>query len=139
MNTKPIYRVDTPDQQRLKIARIEIEAVLRKHDLAGVVVLHTPGMAEFFYDIRPTYSICWVDEEAYMVRIKSKLNQDHGGDAAEQRRDQQATANMTVALAQELWNAALLFRDVDHVVSTALRSEHTGRTFVADPAEKRRQ
>ena len=29
----------TPDQQRLKVARLEIEATLQKHDLAGVVLL----------------------------------------------------------------------------------------------------
>lgn len=36
---KRTYSIDAPDQARLKVARTEIEAVLRKHDLAGVVVL----------------------------------------------------------------------------------------------------
>jgi Domain of unknown function (DUF4326) len=40
---KRLYSIEAPDQQRLKVARVEIEAVIRKHDLAGVVVLHTPG------------------------------------------------------------------------------------------------
>lgn len=65
---KPTYSIDAPDQQRLKRARIEIEAVLQRHDLAGVVVLHTPGMSEFFYQITPSYSVCWIEEPALPAR-----------------------------------------------------------------------
>jgi hypothetical protein len=79
MIKKRTYSIEAPDQQRLKIARVEIEAVLKKHDLSGVVVLHTPGMAEFFYDIQPSYSCVWLDEAVPMLRIKSKVA-DYGGD-----------------------------------------------------------
>lgn len=130
---KPIYSIDAPDQRRLKIARLEIEAVLAKHDLAGVVVLHTPGLAEFFYNIQPSYSVCWVDETVPMVRIKSV--RDHAGSAAEQLHDQAATANMTVSLAGELGHTALMFLDIDRVVSRMLRAEHTQPAFVPDPSE----
>jgi hypothetical protein len=133
--TKRQYSIDAPDQQRLKTARIEIEAILRKHDIAGVVVLHTPGMAEFFYDIRPSYSVCWVDESVSMLRLKSKLERDHGGNREEQMREQAATANMTAGLAGELGRAALMFLDIDRVVSTKLRAEHTEPEFVPDPRE----
>lgn len=136
---KPTYSIDAPDQQRLKIARTKIEAVLAEHDLAGVVVLHTPGMAEFFYRITPSYSVCWIDEAAGILRLKSKLDSDHGGDVALQRHDQAATANMTAALAGELAHAALMFLEVGRVVSEKLRAEHTGPTFTPDPAESRRQ
>lgn len=133
--TKPTYSIEAPDQPRLKIARAEIEAVLQKHDLAGVVVLHTPGMSEFFYSITPSYSVCWVDEKSQILRLKSVRDRDHAGDAAEQLRDQAATANMTTSLAGELGHAALMFLDVDRVVSQALRAEHTGPEFVPDPLE----
>lgn len=133
---KPTYSIDAPDQQRLKIARLEIEAILANHDLAGVVVLHTPGMAEFFYNIQPSYSVCWVDETAGAVRIKSKRDRDHAGDASAQLHDQSATANMTASLAGELGRAALMFRDVDHIVSTALRAEHTAPVFVPASADR---
>lgn len=137
MNAKPIYSIDAPDQQRLKIARTKIEAVLAEHDLAGVCVLHTPGMAEFFYSIRPSYSVCWLDETAGAVRIKSKLDRDYGGDLHVQQRDQAATANMTASLAGRLGHAALMFLDVDRVVSDKLRAEHTSPEFVPDPNERR--
>jgi len=136
---KPTYSIDAPDQQRLKIARTKIEAVLAEHDLAGVIVLHTPGMAEFFYSITPSYSVCWIDEAAGILRLKSKLDLNHGGDAALQRHDQSATANMTASLASELGQAALMFSGVDSVVSGILRAEHTAPKFVEDPAERNRQ
>lgn len=133
--TKPTYSIEAPDQPRLKIARAEIEAVLQKHDLAGVVVLHTPGMAEFFYSITPSYSVCWIDEKSQILRLKSVRDRDHDGDPRKQLRDQAATANMTVSLAGELGKAALMFLDVDRIVSQALRAESTPGRFVPDPRE----
>lgn len=132
---KPLYSIDAPDQQRLKIARIKIESVLAEHDLAGVCVLHTPGMSEFFYRINTSYSVCWVDESVPMVRIKSKLDRDHDGDLARQKHDQVATANMTAALAVEIGNAALMFLSVDEFVSAGLRAESGTGQFVPDPRE----
>jgi len=134
---KPTYSIDAPDQQRLKRARIEIEAVLQRHDLAGVVVLHTPGMSEFFYQITPSYSVCWIEEPHYL-RVKS-LAANYGGDLAAQMRDQAATANMTAALAEDLGRAASMFRDVDDLVTAKLQAEHTGPSFVPDPMEAKRQ
>lgn len=134
---KPVYSCDAPDQARLKIARLEIEAVLARHDLAGVVVLHTPGMAEFFYRIRPSYSLLRFDEATGVLRIKSRLDRDHGGDAVLQQHDQTATANMTAALADNLWQAAKMFGEIDGYASKALRAEHTPASFVQDPGETR--
>lgn len=132
---KPRYDIDAPDQQRLKIARLEIEAILSKHDLAACVVLHTPGMSEFFYNLRPTYSVCWIDEKASAVRVKSNLERDHEGDAESQLRAQSATANMTAALAGELGHAARMFSHVDRIVTSALRAEHTPAVYVPDLQE----
>lgn len=134
--TKPVYSIDAPDQQRLKTARIEIEAVLKKHDLAGVVVLHTPGMGEFFYDIRPSYSVCWIDESVPMVRLKSKLDSDHGGSVGQQVHDQAATANMIAAIADNLSAAAHMFLGVQRIIDRASRAEHTRHGFVPDPREE---
>lgn len=135
--SKPTYSIDAPDQARLKIARTEIEAVLAKHDLAGVVVLHTPGMAEFFYNITPSYSVCWVDEKASALRIKSQLERDHAGDQVRQLHDQTATANMAAALAGELANASLMFAGIEAILTETLRAEHSPATFVPDAREVR--
>jgi hypothetical protein len=41
---------------KLRTAMEEIKAVIKKHDIAGVVVLHTPGYGEHFIKIDPSYS-----------------------------------------------------------------------------------
>lgn len=135
---KRTYSIDAPDQQRLKVARTEIEAILRKHDLAGVVVLHTPGMTEFFYDIRPSYSCAWIDEAQQMVRVKS-LGTDYGGNRQAQLHDQAATANLFHGLAADLASAAAMFVDVAGIVDRSTKAEHTAAKHVADPMEVRRQ
>lgn len=134
---KPIYSIDAPDQARLKVARTEIEAILRKHDLAGVVVLHMPGMTEFFYDIRPSYSCAWIDEEHQAVRIKS-IGADYGGDRQAQQHDLSATSNLFFAVASDLGNAAGLFAEVAGAVDLLTNAEHTAAVHVPDPAEQKR-
>lgn len=135
---KRTYSLDAPDQQRLKIARAEIEGVLKKHDLGAVVVLHTPGMTEFFYDITPSYSCCWIDEAAGQLRMKSRAA-DYGGDKDAQLRDQAATANMVHGLAEDLRSAAGMFGSIAPVLDRALRAEHTEAVHKPDPMEGRRQ
>lgn len=135
---KRTYSLDTPDQQRLKVARAEIEGVLKKHDLAGVVTLHTPGMTEFFYDITPSYSCVWIDEKASQLRVKSK-QADYAGDKEAQVRDQAASANMIHGLAQDLLSAASMFGSLAHFVSRTLNAEHTAATYRSDPMEARKQ
>jgi hypothetical protein len=135
---KRTYSLDAPDQQRLKVARTEIEAILKKHDLAGAVVLHTPGMTEFFYDVQPSYSCAWIDDAQQRVRVKS-LAADYGGDTAAQQHDQAATANLFHGLASDLSGAAMMFREVATFVDRATRAWHTAGQHVADPADGRRQ
>lgn len=136
---KPAYDITRPDQQRLKIARLEIEAVLKKHDLAGCVALHTPGMAEFFYDIRPSYSCAWIDDSVPMLRIKSKLV-DYDGDVARQKMEQACTAQMMRAMADCLSDAAVMFTGCAAVVDKAARViEHSRGDIVADPMESNKQ
>lgn len=135
---KRAYSLDVPDQQRLKLARAKIEGILKEHDLGAVVVLHTPGMAEFFYDVTPSYSCVWIDEAAGQLRAKSKLS-DYGGDRNAQVQDQAATSNMINALASELTSAAEMFASIAPFIDRALRAEHTEPTYTLDPMEGRRQ
>ncbi len=136
--SKRLYSIDAPDQLRLKVARAEIEAVLKKHDLAGAVVLHTPGMSEFFYDIQPSYSCVRIDEAAKSVHVKSKLA-EYGGDAVTQRHDQAASANMLRALYDGMENAALMFGFAAMYVDNAVAATHTEAVHTPDPMEARKQ
>jgi hypothetical protein len=56
---------------KLKVAAEEIKEILRKHDLAGAVSLHSPGHGEFFIHLNPSYSNAYMynDNE---VRFHSK-------------------------------------------------------------------
>ncbi len=135
---KPVYSVDAPDQERLKVARVEIEAVLRRHDLAGVVVLHTPGMTEFFYDIRPSYSCAWIDEAASTLRLKS-LAADYGGDVQTQLHDQAATANMMRGIFENMAGARDMFGYASALLDRATRAKHAPMKYVADAMEARKQ
>lgn len=47
---------------KLKIAMDEIKQVLKKHDIAGFVVLHTPGFTEYLNRVDPSYSSTFMDE-----------------------------------------------------------------------------
>lgn len=132
--SKPVYSIEAPDQARLKVARAEIEAIIQKHDLAGAVALHTPGMAEWFYQVNPSYSVLHVDEQAGTARVRSLLV-DYGGDRQAQLRDQACTANMVAALAANLRNGAGMFAFLQQVVDQAARAEHGPAGFVADPGE----
>lgn len=136
--SKPTYSCDAPDQARLKLARLEIEAVLQKHDLAGAVVLHTPGMSEWFYSIRPSYSCMWIDEAAGAARIKAKL-EDYSGDLTAQLHDIAATANMVAAIRSELGSGYGMFTLLQQIVDRATRATHGPATFVPDPNEGKRQ
>lgn len=131
------YSIDAPDQQRLKVARAEIEAVLKKYDLGGAAVLHTPGMAEFFYDLQPSYSCAWIDDKRAMVRVKS-LGTDYGGDRQAQLHDQAATANLLHSLADNLVSAAAMFTEVASIFDRLTRAVHTAPSHVAAPLEAKR-
>lgn len=132
------YSLEAPDQQRLKVARATIEGVLKEHDIAGVVILHTPGMTEFFYDVTPSYSRVWIDERAGMLRMKSKLS-EYGGDKAAQELDQRATANMVSTLADALERSRVMFYSMATLIDQLLDAQHTDTTYVPDPQEGNKQ
>lgn len=135
---KRTYSLSAPDQARLKIARTEIEALLKKHDLGGLVVLHTPGMCEFFYDIQPSYSCAWIDERFGGLRVQSK-RADYDGDLEAQRNDQAATAQLLRAFAEQTVRAAIMFTQVAEVADRLLQAEHSAGQLVPDPMEAKLQ
>lgn len=55
---------------KLKVAMEEIKSILKKNDVAGLVVLHTPGFSEYLLNIDPSYSIAWI-ENGKGLRVKT--------------------------------------------------------------------
>lgn len=134
MKAKPVYSIDAPDQRKLKVARAEIEAVMKKHDLAGAVVLHTPGMLETFWEITPSYSCCWVDVEQQAFRMRAKLA-DYK-DAAAHRHDVNASTNLVFGLAEELFHLCKMFVSMRDQMRVTLDVDEKPAVFVDDAAER---
>lgn len=119
-------------QQKLKDARAEIEAILKKHDVAGFVSLHAPGWGEVFWSMWPSYSILVGDFPS--IRIKSKLA-DYGGDVAKQVADQEATANMAHHLGMSLSECGMQFLDLSTALVHQLGVEHVEEGFEPQPSK----
>jgi hypothetical protein len=98
---------------KLKIAAEEIKDILRKHDIAGAVQLHTPGHGEFILHLNTSYSCAHLIEDGEL-HIYSKREQY---DSKEAQLQQQAnTSNMlkllfdcTMVNASSLRSASILF------------------------------
>ena len=121
---------DKTSSPKLKAVRAEIEALLKKHDVAGHVVLHTPGFGEVFAHLTPSYSK--ISGLLPTIRIRSKA-EDYGGDREAQRRHLEATANMVSTMATLLGQAALAFIDLSTVINTKTGAVHTDGKFTQDP------
>jgi hypothetical protein len=123
--------VSTLANKKLKAARADIEKVLRRHDIAGIVFLHTaPGSSEAFMRLDPSYSkLVGVPPT---VRLMSKLA-DYGGDERRQLEDLAATANMVHSLAVLCAQTAMPLLDLAQTIDTATGAEHTGLGFEPDP------
>lgn len=119
-------------QKKLKKARAEIEAVLKRHNIAGFVSLHAPGWGEVFWNIWPSYSILTGDFPE--IRIKSKAA-EYGGDTAKQQSDQANTAQMIHELARSMAGCGLQFLELANVLNVKLGAEHTDGEFVPDPSK----
>jgi hypothetical protein len=55
---------------KLKKAMEEIKSIVKRHDIAAHVVLHTPGHSEFWFEISPSYSCAKLEGDN--VRFKAK-------------------------------------------------------------------
>jgi hypothetical protein len=119
-------------QKKLKDARAEIEAVFKKHDIAGFVSLHAPGWNEVFWNIWPSYSNLVGDFPS--IRLKSKLV-DYAGDQAKQVADQQHTAQMAHVLGTSIGECAMQFLALADVLNAKLGAEHTKPVFHPDPSK----
>jgi hypothetical protein len=119
-------------QKKLKVARAEIEAVLKKHDIGGFVTLAAPGWGEVFWNIWPSFSILVGDFPA--IRIKSKAA-DYGGDTAKQAQHQAHTAQMIHHLATSMGGCGMQFLELAEVLNEKLGAEHTDKGFIPDPSK----
>jgi hypothetical protein len=89
---------------KLKTAMQEIKDILSKHDIAGVVVIHTPGHTEYLNKLNPTYSCVKVNGDE--LRFKSKLA-DYNGDKAAWKKKTTDSVDMMHGISTTLGNLAV--------------------------------
>jgi hypothetical protein len=59
---------------KLKTAAAEIEAILQRHDIAGIIMLNSLTHMEFLMCIAPSWSCCWIEdrgEAGKVMRVKA--------------------------------------------------------------------
>lgn len=57
---------------KLKVAMEEIKAILKKHDIAAAIALHTPGHGEFFMELEPSYSCAKLNHDNVHFKAKKE-------------------------------------------------------------------
>ncbi len=94
----------------------EIKEVLIRHDIAGFIVLHTPGHIEYLNHVTPSYSCAFVDEHPEKgsgIRVKLVTAEVGKEKAAELAN---GTANMITNFATIIGKHALLYMSADEMI-----------------------
>lgn len=108
---------------KLKKAMEEMKEILRKHDIAGVVVLHTPGHSEYLNHLNPSYSCASINGEG---NLDIKASSKHFSSDAERFNKIKDTSNMLHLLALPLSTCALNLMDASEKMDKTYPADHFG-------------
>jgi hypothetical protein len=89
---------------KLKKAIEEIKKILNENDIAGFVVLHTPGHSEYLNHVTTSYSCATVTPEGVRLRLKGS---EVGKERAKELAD--GTYNMITHLTQAIASNAEMY------------------------------
>lgn len=109
---------------KLKKAMVAIKAILKEYDIAGLVVIHTPGHSEYLVRIDPSYS-CAKFESDSMVRIRAKLA-DFNGDKDAWTKKVTDTSNMLSLLSEVTMRTGLSVAELSERMDKIVDAEHFG-------------
>lgn len=107
---------------KLKVAMTEIKAILLKHDIAGVVILHTPGFSEYLNHITPSYSCATLEDSKFMIKAKK----EHFKTEEERLEKLRNTANMMHHLSENNARIAMNMIEASEVTDRFLDADHFG-------------
>lgn len=114
---------DPVAREKLLRARAEMEEILKRYDIAGLIVLHAaPTSSEFVMHLEPTYSVMKVEKDG-RVRIESKL-EHYNGDKEAKRYDLAATANMASSLFELGARCSLQIGQLSELIDRESGTEH---------------
>ena len=108
---------------KLKKAIQEIEEILKREDIAGFVVLHTPGFAELLTRIDPSYSCASIKDGA--LQIRGKKDRDFGGDVEKWKQSLTDTSNMLSLLGSVGGSTIVGIIDASTQMDKQLHAEQT--------------
>lgn len=108
---------------KLKIAMEQIKVILKQHDIAALIVLHTPGHSEYLLSIDPSYS-CARFEGDYL-RIKAKLA-EFGGDKKAWELCTSNTSNMLNLIGEVGARTSMQILEISKTLDEKISAEHTG-------------
>lgn len=110
-------------REKLLRARAEIEATIKKYDIAAHVVLHcAPNASEVIINLEPSYSRVKLDKGRAVV--SSKL-EDYNGDKEAKNRDLTATCNMVSSMFELAGRAAMFLGGLDETLGKATGATRT--------------
>lgn len=99
---------------KLKTAMEEIKAVLKKHDIAGFVVLNDgAGFSEYLNAISPSYSCAKLSEDGIAFRLKAS---EVGKERAKEIAD--GTYNMITHFADMVGRHALMYIEAKELLKS---------------------
>jgi hypothetical protein len=111
---------------KLKTAMEEIKAILAKHDIGAMVVLHTPGHSEFLNKLNPSYS-CIIQTGDH-IRFKSKLA-DYGGDKKAWQKKTTDSLNLLQCITETAGNVLIPLFEFTQKLENALDAENNPGGF----------
>ena len=111
-----------PLSPKLKSAMDEIRAIINRYDIAGSIVLHTPGNSEYGIFIEPSYSCAKFN--GGNISFKAKASDFKGG-AAERSEKVEDTCNMMNMLSTTTGQVALNIMHVSENFDKHIGAEHT--------------
>lgn len=108
---------------KLKKAMNEIEAILIKYDIAGIVSLHTPGHGEYLSHLSPSYSCAKFEGDNLRIRAKKE---DYSGSAEVRNRFLKDTSNILHVLSNNTGMIAINLVEISKTVDNILGADHFG-------------
>lgn len=109
---------------KLKTAMEEIKEILRKHDIAGIVVLHTPGHGEYLNHVSPSYSCANIDNLHGRFQMRGK--KIHFQNEADRHNKLRDTSNMLSMLADLTGKIAMNLIQASELADKTFDAEHRG-------------
>lgn len=112
---------------KLKRVMAEIDAILKREDIAGLVVLHTPGHAELLTRLDPSYSCAKIEANG-QLRVRAKA-EDFGGDVNKRNEVLRNTSNMLKLLTHSSGPTVVGLMETSEKLDKQLNAYHTGDGF----------